>query len=212
MPWMILISGRLRAGGRATVPDSACSVTVILIQAAVGVSWQQGLKMVVRSRFAGAYGRGNNQVLQRHARRVPTLGRTFPPLSNRFRALGRQHYVPILAALELLDANNHLRLVDIVLTSGRPLAGSRPAPIAKNGASGTEAVAGQPGRRLVRAHQLTDYLGLPDVIDLCGKISRRRVTRNTNRTPVMMRVAIADAYARSEDTAEPADVRHSRRV
>ena len=49
---------------------------------------------------------------------------------------------------------------------------------------------GQQAPRLVRAHHQWYLLRLTDVIDPLAKSSRRRVTRNKKRSPVMMRLRL----------------------
>src|SRR6516164_10886527 len=70
------------------------------------------------------------------------------------------------------------------------LAGAQAAAIAETEQRADLEVAGdgEQAPRLVRAHHQRYLLRLTDVIDLSG--SRRSVTRNKNRTPVMMRLRL----------------------
>src|SRR5216684_2320130 len=147
--------------------------------------------------------------------RDPARWAHLPPLSQQIEHLGRQHHVPILAALGLLDANNPLRLVDMLDLQPDHLAGAQAAPIAKTEChAGLEARGnGQHATRLVRAHHLRNLLGLADVIDLGGKIQPPQ--RHAEQEPHSSHdaVAIADAYARlGKIQLEPADILHSRRL
>src|SRR5213078_2414789 len=49
---------------------------------------------------------------------------------------------------------------------------------------------GKEPAHLVRADHQRNLLGLAQVIDLAARSSRRSVTRNRNRTPVMMRLRL----------------------
>src|SRR5882757_7646011 len=210
---MILISVSSSSRWVAKLCRSACSVTFFLIPAASAVSWNRRLNWRVGHRFAGFTAGKQPALLQRHAR-VPTRWAYLPPLSQQIEHLGRQHYVPILAALGLLDANNPLRLVDMVDLQPNHFAGTQAAPIAETECcAGLEARGnGQHATRLARAHHLRNLLGLADVIDLGGKIQPSQ--RHAKQEPHSSHdaVAIADAYARlGKMQLEPADVLHGRR-
>src|SRR5712675_1192535 len=153
------------------------------------------------------------------ARKGPRLRKRIGSSANATMAgssgASRQHNVPILAALGLLDANNPLRLVDMLDLQPDHFAGTQAAPIAKTEChAGLEARGnGQHATRLVRAHHLRNLLGLADVIDLGGKIQPSQ--RHAEQEPHSSHdaVAIADAYARlGKMQLEPADILHSRRL
>jgi hypothetical protein len=120
-----------------------------------------------------------------------------------------------LRPLGLLDANNPLRLVDMLDLQPDHFAGTQAAPIAKTERhAGLEARGdGQQAARLVRAHHLRYLLRLAEMIDLGGKIQPPQ--RHAEQEPHSGHdaVAIADAYARLRKMQlEPADVLHSRRL
>ena len=100
--------------------------------------------------------------------------------------------LPILAALGLLDANDPLRVVDMLDLQPHHLARPQAAAIAEaEQHADLEARGdGQQAPRLVRAHHLRDLLRLTEVIDRVGQSSRRSVTQNKNRSPVMMQLRV----------------------
>src|SRR5262245_46051078 len=59
---------------------------------------------------------------------IPSRPR-LPPLPQQVEGLGRQHYVPVLVALRLHDADDHLRTVDVACPQPHHLAGPQPAAI-----------------------------------------------------------------------------------
>jgi len=90
--------------GREAVPQRM-QRHVLLDPGRVGCLVEQAAQLAGRHRFAGLTAGKQPALLQRHAR-VPTCWAHLPPLSQQIEHLGRQHHVPILAALGLLDANN----------------------------------------------------------------------------------------------------------
>src|SRR5713101_7687780 len=100
---MILISVSSSSRWVAKLCRSACSVTFFLIPAASAVSWNRRLNWRVVIGLPGLRP-GNNQRSSSGTPVSQRVGRTFP-LSQQIEHLGRQHHVPILAALGLLDAN-----------------------------------------------------------------------------------------------------------
>src|SRR5450631_2447097 len=168
---MVLISVSSSSRWVAKLCRSACSVTFFLIPAASAVSWNRRLNWRVVIGLPGLRP-GNNQRCSSGTPVSQRVGRTFPPLSQQIEHLGRQHYVPILAALGLLDANNPLRLVDMLDLQPDHLAGAQATTIAETERhAGLEARGdGQQATRLVRAHHLRYLLRLAEMIDLGGKI------------------------------------------
>src|SRR5713101_2385648 len=79
----------------------------------VGRLVEQAAQLAGGHRLAGLAARKQQAFLRRHAR-VPTRWASLPPLPQQTERLGRQHHVPILAALGLLDADDALRLVDML--------------------------------------------------------------------------------------------------
>src|SRR5450759_4133825 len=83
--------------GREAVPQRM-QRHVLLDPGRVGCLVEQAAQLAGRHRFAGLTAGKQPALLQRHAR-VPTRWAHLPPLSQQIEHLGRQHYVPILAAL-----------------------------------------------------------------------------------------------------------------
>src|SRR5882672_12370652 len=124
---MVLISVSSSSRWVAKLCRSACSVTFFLIPAASAVSWNRRLNWRVVIGLPGLRP-GNNQ---RSSSGTPvSVGRTFHHCRNRSSILG-DSITTILAALGLLDANNPLRLVDMLDLQPNHFAGTQAAPIAK---------------------------------------------------------------------------------
>ena len=67
--------------------------------------------------------------LFRRAARVERGPPRLPPLPQQLENFRRQHHVPVLAALRLHDADNHLLAVDVARSQPHHLAGPQPATI-----------------------------------------------------------------------------------
>src|SRR5262249_19035938 len=146
---------------------------------------------------------------------VVTRWACLPPLAQQIERLRRQHYVAVLAAFGLLNANDLLRAVDVFDLQPDHLAGTQAATIAKaeqhadfEGLSDC-----QQALRLVRAHHLWNFLWLTKVIDLGSEIRPPQCDAKQELHAGHDAVAIADAHARlGQVQLEPANVLRCRRV
>ena len=158
---------------------------------------------------------GKQQALLRRHARVPTPWASLPPLPQQTEHLGRQHDVPILAALGLFDPNDVLRPVDILDLQPDHLAGTQTAAIAE-----TEQCAyleargdGQQPLHLILAHHQWNLLRLTDVINLGGQIQSPQRHAKQEPQPGHDAVTIADAHAYlGQVQLEQADILERRSV
>jgi hypothetical protein len=101
------------------------------------------------------------------------LGRArLPPLPQQLEDLRRQHHVPVLAALRLHDADDHLLAVDVARPQPHHLAGPQPATIGE-GQHRSRLQARRYGENaldLLRAQHRRQLLRLLDVPDLGRQI------------------------------------------
>ncbi len=104
--------------------------------------------------------------------------------------------MPILAALRLLDANDALRLVDMLDLQPDHLARAQTAAIAETEQHADLEAAGdgQQPPRLVPAHHQRDLLRLTEVIDLGGKIQSPQRHAEQEPQPGHDAIAVADAH------------------
>ena len=116
------------------------------------------------------------------AGKKPALGRRYaiivvrapdrPPLAQQRVQLRRQHHVPVLAALALLDADDAERLIEVADLQLDGLADTQTCAVADREQHTRLQVAGhreQP-RRFLAAQDLRDPRRLLDVVDLVGEI------------------------------------------
>src|SRR5712692_10612074 len=162
----------------------------------VGRLVEQAAELAGGHRLAGLAAGKQPAFLQRHAR-VPTRWAGLPPLPQQTERLRRQHHVPILAALGLLDADDALRTVDMLDLQPNHFARAQAAAIAETEqyADLEAAGDGEQTPHLVRAHHQRDLLRLTDVIDLGGKIQSPQRHAEQEPQPGHDAVAVADAHA-----------------
>ena len=187
---------------------------LLLYPGRVGRLMEQAAQLAGGHRLAGSAARKQPTFL--HGRpRIVSGWAYLPPLPQQSEHLGRQHHVPILAALGLFDANDVLRPVDILDLQPHHLAGAQAAAIAEaEQHAGLEARGdGQQALHLVQAHHQRDLLRLTEMIDLGGKIQSPQRHAKQEPQPSHDAVAIADAHARlGQVQLEPADVIRRGRV
>ena len=180
----------------------------------VGRLMEQAAQLAGGHRLAGLAARKQPTFLYGRSGIVSRWAR-LPPLAQQIERLGRQHDMAILAALGLLDANDLLRLVDMLDLQPDHFARAQAAAIAetKQHADLEAACDGQQTPRLVRAHHQRNLLGLTDVIDLGSKVQPPQRHAKQEPQPGHDTVAVADARAcLGKVQLKPADIFGCRRV
>src|SRR5882757_7621670 len=110
---MILISVPRSSRWVAKLWRSACSGHGLLDPGRLSRLMEQAAQLAGGHRLAGLAARKQQALLRRHTR-VPTRWTSLPPLPQQTERLGRQHDIAILAPFGLLDADDALRLVDML--------------------------------------------------------------------------------------------------
>src|SRR6266581_1045162 len=180
----------------------------------VGRLVEQPVELPGRRRLAGS-GAGKQPTLLRWHARVRTRWASLPPRPQQTEHLGRQHHVAVLAALGLLDANDILRLVDMLDLQPHHFAGAQTTAIAETEQCADLEVAGdgQQTPRLILAHHQRDLLRLADVINLGGQVQSPQRHAQQELQPGHDAVAIANAYTSlGQVQLETADVIRCGRV
>src|ERR1700726_1479783 len=117
------------------------------------------------------------------------------PLPQQREGFRRQHHVPVLAALRLHDADDHLLAVDVIPPQPHHLAGPQPATIgeAEHRSRLQARRHGQDTFDLLRAQHRRQPLGLLDVPDLGRQIVTTERDAEQEPYPGHDPIAVADA-------------------